>query len=238
MADQFALSLDATPPGTHRQRGVNSLQRLFRGHFAEFVKRLGKFRLERITKAVERFIGCGDCRKGFARIQCINPRCKAEYLRPLAGSRAEPCGRPFSCRVFHLCPSCSQKRTLLLGEYMNERLAKSMVEWEHSGFSVDGSVHLAAGSAKAREALAQYFPRHRGRSSALACAAPPSEPDWRISRTRLSSQRLPSSGLTEGRMGFGHREKPLCRKERVRPALVVDASLPPVPAASSTQDSA
>jgi hypothetical protein len=24
--------------------------------------------------------------------------------------------------VFHLCPSCSQKRTLLLGEYMNEQL--------------------------------------------------------------------------------------------------------------------
>jgi hypothetical protein len=38
--------------------------------------------------------------------------------------------RPFSCKVFHplvgllhrLCPSCSQKRTLLFGEYVNERL--------------------------------------------------------------------------------------------------------------------
>ena len=30
--------------------------------------------------------------------------------------------RPFSCKVFYLCPSCSQKRTLLFGEYMNERL--------------------------------------------------------------------------------------------------------------------
>jgi len=118
VVDQAQLLPDATPPGTYRQRGVSSLQRLFRAHFAEltaryeaeFAKRLGKFRLERITKAVERFMACGDCRKGIARIQCTNPRCKAEYFRP------------FSCRVFHLCPSCSQKRTLLLGEYINERL--------------------------------------------------------------------------------------------------------------------
>jgi hypothetical protein len=50
---------------------------------------------------------------------------------------------------------------------LNERLAKSMVEWEHSGFSVDGSAHLAAGSAKAREALARRLaaeaPRGRWR---------------------------------------------------------------------------
>ena len=76
MADQLALSLDATPPGTYRQRGTSSLQRLFRAHFAEltaryeteFAKRLGKFRLERITKAVERFIACGDYTRGLARI--------------------------------------------------------------------------------------------------------------------------------------------------------------------------
>ena len=118
MADQLALSLDATPPGTYRQRGVSSLQRLFRAHFAqlvaryeaEFAKRLGKFRLERITKAVERFLACGDYRRGIARIKCTNPDCGLEYFRP------------FSCSVFHLCPSCSQKRTLLLGEYMNEQL--------------------------------------------------------------------------------------------------------------------
>jgi hypothetical protein len=118
VADQLAFPLDATPPGVYRQRGTSSLQRLFRTHFpelvarydAEFAKRLGKFRLERISKAVERFLGCGDYRRGVARIKCTNPRCKAEYFRP------------FSCSVFHLCPSCSQKRTLLLGEYMNEQL--------------------------------------------------------------------------------------------------------------------
>jgi hypothetical protein len=68
VANQLALCLDATPPGTYRQWGASSLKRLFRTHFpqlvaryeAEFAKRLGKFRLERITKAVERFLGCGD----------------------------------------------------------------------------------------------------------------------------------------------------------------------------------
>ena len=60
MADQLALPLEATPPGTYRQRGSSSLQRPFGAHVAElvacyeaeFAKRLGKFRLQRITKAV------------------------------------------------------------------------------------------------------------------------------------------------------------------------------------------
>jgi hypothetical protein len=97
VADQLALSLDATPPGTYCQRGVSSLQSLFRSHFpelctryeADFAKRLGKFRLERISKAVGRFLECGDYTKGIARIQCTNPGCRVEYFRP------------FSCKVFH-----------------------------------------------------------------------------------------------------------------------------------------
>ena len=118
VAVQLALPLDATPPGTYRQRGTSSLQRLFRAHFpelvarydAEFATQLGKFRLERISKAVQRFLACGDYRRGIARIKCTNPDCGLEYFRP------------FSCSVFHLCPSCSQKRTLLLAEYINEQL--------------------------------------------------------------------------------------------------------------------
>jgi hypothetical protein len=118
VADQLAFPLDATPPGVYRQRGTSSLQRLFKTHFpdlvaryeAEFAERLGKFRLQRISKAVEAFLQCGDYSRGLARIVCTSPDCDEEYFRP------------FSCKVFHLCPSCSQKRTLLLGEYMNERL--------------------------------------------------------------------------------------------------------------------
>jgi hypothetical protein len=97
VADQLALPLDATPPGSYRQQGASSLQRLFRAHFTElvtryddeFAKRLGKFRLERITKAVERFLACGDYRRGIARITCTNPDSGLEYFRP------------FSCSVFH-----------------------------------------------------------------------------------------------------------------------------------------
>jgi hypothetical protein len=97
------------PRVTYRQRGVSSLQRLFRTHFQDFAasydahyaRRLGRSRLPRITRAVERFLQCGDYTKGIARILCTNPGCQAEYFRP------------FSCRVFQLCPSCSQKRTLL-----------------------------------------------------------------------------------------------------------------------------
>jgi hypothetical protein len=98
VADQLALPLDAAPPGTWRQRGSSSLHRLFRAHFTELVaryedefsKRLGKFRLERITNAVERFVGRGDYPlsgsgvpsrreswSGVARIQCTNPRAAA-----------------------------------------------------------------------------------------------------------------------------------------------------------------
>ena len=90
VADQPAFPLDTTPPGTYRQRGTSSLQRLFKAHFPElvarsedeFARRLGKFRLERISKAVERFFACGDYRRGVARIRCTNPRCRAEYFRP------------------------------------------------------------------------------------------------------------------------------------------------------------
>ena len=64
VADQLALSLDATPPGTYRQRGTSSLQRRFRTHFQDFcaryenmyAARLGPFRLPRISSAIERFL--------------------------------------------------------------------------------------------------------------------------------------------------------------------------------------
>jgi hypothetical protein len=110
--------MDATAPGTYLPRGTSSLQRLFHPHSPELLARydpefavpLGKHRQQRIANTVERFLECGDYRQGMARIKCTNTECTSEYFRP------------FSCKVFHLCPSCSQKRTLLFGEYMNERL--------------------------------------------------------------------------------------------------------------------
>jgi hypothetical protein len=46
------------------------------------------------------------------------------------------------------------KRTLL-----KERLPSNMLDWAHSGFSVDLTVKIPATSSKAREALAQYIAR-------------------------------------------------------------------------------
>ena len=74
MADQLALPLETTAPGIYRPRGTSSLQRLFRSHLPElparfdpeFAVRLGKYRQQRIAKAVERFLDCGDYSKGFA----------------------------------------------------------------------------------------------------------------------------------------------------------------------------
>jgi hypothetical protein len=82
-------SVGDAPPGTYRPRGTSSIQGLFRSHFTEltaryevdYARRLGRFCLERITKAVDRFLD--------ARIQCSNPSCKAEYFRP------------FNCKVFY-----------------------------------------------------------------------------------------------------------------------------------------
>ena len=95
----MALSLDASPPGIYRQRGTSSLQRLFRTHFldlharyeADFAKRLGRFRLERISSAVRRFMDCGDYTKGIARIRgrgtpwhlVLQSRMQSRLLPPL-----------------------------------------------------------------------------------------------------------------------------------------------------------
>ncbi|HEB11625.1 MAG TPA: hypothetical protein ENI06_10485 [Spirochaetales bacterium] len=91
------------------KRGTNILQTIFKEHFPDFAESYeemyaltyGRFRLERITEVVENFMSCGDYTKGIARIQCTNSECREEFFRP------------FSCKGFHLCPSCSQKRTLL-----------------------------------------------------------------------------------------------------------------------------
>ena len=66
--------------------------------------------LRRISHVVDKFESCGDNTKGIARIWCSNPECRLEYFRP------------FSCKGFYLCPSCSQKRALLFAEYLDEQL--------------------------------------------------------------------------------------------------------------------
>ena len=73
----------------YRPRGINALQILFQKHFqriaeqyeSKFAVIYGRFRIERITEVVEKFILCGDYSRGVARIQCTNPDCKYEYFR-------------------------------------------------------------------------------------------------------------------------------------------------------------
>jgi len=57
--------------------------------------------------------------------------------------------------------ACFRQRVIaffLERKLLNERLGRSMLEWTHSGSSVDASIRLPAGSSKTREALAQYIP--------------------------------------------------------------------------------
>jgi hypothetical protein len=111
-------TIPAAPPSGYVPRWPTTLTHIFHDHFQDFAlsydtlyaKDYGMFRLKRISRVVERFETCGDYTKGIARIQCSNPSCRFEYLRP------------FSCKSFYLCPSCSQKRPLLFAEYLDEQL--------------------------------------------------------------------------------------------------------------------
>jgi hypothetical protein len=67
-----------------------------------------EIRLPLIERAAAVFRLCGDWKQGIARVRC--PDCTYDFFVP------------FSCKSFHLCPSCAQKRTLLLGEYLSEDL--------------------------------------------------------------------------------------------------------------------
>ena len=58
--------------------------------------------------------------------------------------------------------SCFRRRVIaffLERKLLDERLAKNMLDWTHSGFSVDATIRIPATSAKTREALAQYVVR-------------------------------------------------------------------------------
>jgi len=59
-----------------------------------------------IRSSIDKFMKCGDLKEGFARVRC--PDCKAEFWVA------------FSCRARGCCPSCGQKRALLLAHRLNE----------------------------------------------------------------------------------------------------------------------
>jgi hypothetical protein len=57
---------------------------------------------------------------------------------------------------------CFRQRVIaffLERKLLDKRLAKNMLDWTHSGFSVDASIRIPATSTRTREALAQYVVR-------------------------------------------------------------------------------
>jgi hypothetical protein len=99
-------------------RGRNQLNTIFECHFDGFcdiyeeryAATYRMFRLDRIRDIGERFLTCGDYRFGVTRIRCNNPACDDDYLRPI------------SCKGFDLCPTCSQKPTLVFAEHLTKEV--------------------------------------------------------------------------------------------------------------------
>ena len=61
-----------------------------------------------IRSSIDKFMKCGDLKEGFARVRC--PECKEEFFVA------------FSCRQRSCCPSCDQKRALVLAHRLNEEV--------------------------------------------------------------------------------------------------------------------
>jgi hypothetical protein len=95
--------------------GAASFYQCVKQHFAEFEaaypsRYQGQYGFYRpvIGRVVEKFLACGDLRRGFARVHCDT--CRHEYL--LA----------FSCKGRYFCPSCHQKRVLQFGTWVADEV--------------------------------------------------------------------------------------------------------------------
>ena len=105
-------------PNRYVPRGRNELHAIFDRHFDDFCEQYdekyaatyGMYRLDRIQQLGERFCTCGDYLQGVARIRCTNPECGHDYFRP------------FSCKGFYLCTSCSRKRTILFAQHLTKEV--------------------------------------------------------------------------------------------------------------------
>ena len=98
-----------------RNPEASPFYKLVRDHFDEFERvyderfqpKYGYWR-PAIRSAMDKFLKCGDLREGFARIRC--PDCCKEFFVA------------FSCKQRCCCPSCDQKRALLLGMRLTEEV--------------------------------------------------------------------------------------------------------------------
>ena len=88
--------------------------KVVRDHFEEFERvyperfqaRYGFWRPV-IRSSIDKFLKCGDPKEGFARVRC--PDCGEYFLA-------------FSCRQRSCCPSCDQKRSLLLAHRLKDEV--------------------------------------------------------------------------------------------------------------------
>ena len=108
---------ESVPIYRARRPRESPLWRLVERHYPQFQRtydqrfqqRYGTWRPV-IDETVRKFLRCGDLHFGFARVQCGG--CRHEMFVP------------FSCQQRCLCPSCHQKRSLLLAE----RIAQSICQ--------------------------------------------------------------------------------------------------------------
>jgi hypothetical protein len=136
----------------YRRRSNNVIRKIFRERFqafeAAYVEHYAatccKYRLHLIQPAVQTFRLYGDWKQGIARIHCAD--CGYDLFVP------------FSCKSFFLCPSCSQKRTLHLGEYLSKDLLLSL---PHRQFvwTIPRCLRVFLKHDRARESLSQYIVR-------------------------------------------------------------------------------
>src|SRR4030042_3209668 len=98
-----------------RDHEASPFFKVVRERFADFVtgyqqryqERYGYWRPV-IRSSIDKFLKCGDLKEGFARVRC--PDCKEEFFVA------------FSCRQRACCPSCDQKRSLLLAYRLKDEV--------------------------------------------------------------------------------------------------------------------
>lgn len=105
-------------PGTFyrpRDHEASPFFKIVRDRFNEFERVYPEQYQERygywrpvIRSSIDKFLKCGDLKEGFARVRC--PDCKEEFFVA------------FSCRQRSCCPSCDQKRSLLLAYRLKDEV--------------------------------------------------------------------------------------------------------------------
>ncbi|MGF1507937.1 MAG: transposase zinc-binding domain-containing protein [Myxococcota bacterium] len=76
-----------------------------------FIAEMGSRQVElpgSVKRAMDRFTGCGDLRRGFIRVRCTD--CRSERLVP------------FSCKVRGICASCGAKRMAQQSAHLVDRV--------------------------------------------------------------------------------------------------------------------